>query len=58
MGVSITDGGTPPTPSLARWSQKQTLILVHDNHFEVTGDDYGALVPGKYTYTLPKLLVP
>jgi hypothetical protein len=37
---------------------KGSLILVHDDHFEVTGDDYGALVPGKYTYTLPKLLVP
>ncbi len=52
------NGGTPPTPSQARGSQNQTLVLVHTDRFEVIGNDFGALVAGTYTYSLPELLVP
>jgi len=51
-------GCTPPTPSKKGELGDTTLVIVYDDHFEVIGDEYGVLVPGKYTYMLPKLLVP
>jgi hypothetical protein len=36
----------------------QTLVLVYAERFEVIGNDFGALVAGTYTYSLPELLVP
>jgi UDP-N-acetylmuramate--alanine ligase len=35
-----------------------TLVLVHAESFEVMWSDFGTLVPGTYTYSLPELLVP
>ena len=34
------------------------LVLVSADHFEVIGADFGTLVAGIYTYSLPPLLVP
>lgn len=39
-------------------NNSQTLVLVDTDSFEVIGNTYGALVVGKYTYSLPPLLVP
>lgn len=39
-------------------NNSQTLVLVHAETFEVIGADFGALVAGTYTYSLPALLVP
>lgn len=35
-----------------------TTVLVYENSFEVIGEPFNALQPGKYSYDLPALLVP
>lgn len=35
-----------------------TLVLVSADYFEIIGDEFNGIQPGKYSYTLPELLVP
>ena len=35
-----------------------TTVLVSADAYEVIGDAFNSIQPGKYTYTLPELLVP
>ncbi len=37
---------------------ENTLVLIHSDTFEVIGADFGVLVAGTYTFSLPELLVP
>ncbi len=54
-GIDFSDTSSPHQLAFEKSS---TLVLVHADRFEVIGDDFGALVPGTYTYSLPELLVP
>jgi UDP-N-acetylmuramate-alanine ligase len=47
----------PSIPPLSR-GQKSTLVIVSADSFEVMGDAFNAIQPGKYSYELPDLLVP
>ncbi len=35
-----------------------TTVLVSDDSFEVVGNPFNTIQPGKYSYILPTLLVP